>query len=227
MLCEWVELRGQPWRDHISEWFRDSGCDAWVVRTSTMTPGAYCSARISEMPSGPHDSSSPVYGEWIKYFHERGVNMVHGGVITMRRRPGDNWVQIEEELLTLDHLVGHSIANEFFSRDLLRKSDEELLQERPKLYPGTALTHLFRQSNAAWESTPLKLAMRVTTPRELELDPLVAKFVAKFTGERSLKDLAVEFSQEVNVEPEQVAAECVTVMRKLLEKGFLDASPDS
>ena len=66
--------------------------------------------------------------------------------------------------------------------------------------------------------------MRVTTPRELELDPLVAKFVARFNGERSLRELAQDLSQEVKIEPDRVATECISVTRKLLEKGFLDAA---
>jgi len=226
MLCEWVELKGQSWRERITEWVEGSGCDVWVARTSAISPGAYCTLRINSMPLGPHDTNSPTYAEWIGYFHQRGVNMVHGGVVTMRRRRGDNWIQIEEDLLTLDQMVGHSIANEFFSRDLLRKTDDELLEERPKLYPGTMLSHLFRQSNAEWEGAPWKLVMRVTTPRELDLDPLVAKFVARFNGERSLRELAQDLAQEVKVEPERATAECVVVMRKLLEKGFLDASSE-
>jgi SAM-dependent methyltransferase len=223
MLCEWVELKGQSWRDRITEWFEGSGCDAWVGRTSTIAPAPYCTQRINTMPLGPHDTNSPSYAEWIGHFHERGVNMIHGGVLTMRKRYGDNWIQIEEDFLTLDHLVGHSIANEFFSRDMLRKADEELLEERPKLCAGVTLNHLFRQSGASWEGAPLKLVANITTPRALELDKVIAQFVARFNGQRSLRELALDLAREVKGEPERITAECVSIMRKLLERGFLQA----
>jgi len=207
MLCEWVEVEGQSWRERLAEWFEGSGCDVWTARTSAVTTDAYCEMR---------GKSS------MKYFREKNVTMVHCGVITMRRRHGDNWIHLEEDLLTLDRPVGNAIANEFFSRELLRRTDEELLDERPKLYPEAALNHRFRPASSSWGRGPLKLALHVTTPRELNLDPLVATFVARFNGERSLRDLAGDLAREVGVDPDRVRSQCVAVVRRLAEKGFLD-----
>ena len=34
MLCEWAQIKDQPWEERIAEWLQQTGCDAWVMKGS-------------------------------------------------------------------------------------------------------------------------------------------------------------------------------------------------
>ena len=38
ITLEWVQLRGQAWQDRLAGWLKDTGCDAWVVRSYRAQP---------------------------------------------------------------------------------------------------------------------------------------------------------------------------------------------
>jgi hypothetical protein len=40
VTLEWVEVKGQSWRDRLAEWLADTGCDAWVLRSYTRSAAA-------------------------------------------------------------------------------------------------------------------------------------------------------------------------------------------
>ena len=47
MLCEWVEVTGQPWQERISGWIR--GCDAWVLHATPLAPATYVQQRRNDI----------------------------------------------------------------------------------------------------------------------------------------------------------------------------------
>ncbi len=48
MVCEWVQVEGQEWKERISEWVEGLGCDAWILRGHTATPEKYAADRSRE-----------------------------------------------------------------------------------------------------------------------------------------------------------------------------------
>lgn len=41
MLCNWVENADIGWQERLHGWFRDGGCDTWVLRSSSTDPVTY------------------------------------------------------------------------------------------------------------------------------------------------------------------------------------------
>src|SRR5262249_21772142 len=41
LICEWAHLRGQDWQDRLKGWFAGTGCDAWVLRFTTVEPAQH------------------------------------------------------------------------------------------------------------------------------------------------------------------------------------------
>lgn len=222
MVCEWVELKGQPWRERVAEWVSNTGCDAWVIKQYTMTPSNYGSERARQRPCKNPSEEYAGFADWVSYYHEKQVTAIHGGVIAMRRRDGKNWLRIQDSPVSLQDPIGDLIMSGFDAWDLLQSStDEQLLDSNPKLVPEARLHEHFRQGEGAWRPASLKLEAGPPMPRQLQMDPIVAHFVGQFDGTRPLRELVQNLAKEAKVEPERVGRESLAITRKLLEEGFL------
>ena len=222
MLCEWADVSGQPWQEKLSEWFEGSGCDVWVMKGYAQDPGKYAEERIrTNAPSPERDSES--YAEYMAYYRERKVESIHGGLVTMHRRSGSNWIFIEEVEHTPKAPFGDLVMQTFATRDFLLShgSDDELLRLKPKLSPDARLEQIFHQAEDGWQRESLTLRLVKGFDLSLGLQPMVAEFLVGCDGNRAMGELVANFSVKAEAPLDQVQKECLDVVRKLMERGFL------
>src|SRR5438874_3581707 len=75
MLCEWSEVKGQPWQERITEWLANTGCDAWVMKGYTQDPAEYAEDKIRSTFSTPeHDVE--LYNQYMEYYRQRQVEAI-------------------------------------------------------------------------------------------------------------------------------------------------------
>jgi methylase of polypeptide subunit release factors len=222
LLCEWAEVRGQPWHDRVVEWFKDSGCDAWVLKGPTQDPADYAQARIAEAAASP-ERDTELFANYMAYYRERNVEAIHDGIIAMRRRSGHNWTLIEEAKEIPKDPFGESVLMTFTARDFLRlqATDEQLMEAKPRLAPHCRLEQFFQPGEGRWQPTTLNLRLLKGIPFFIGLQAPVAGFLTAFNGTRSAGELIKEFAGQVDAPLEQVQTECLGVIRKLIERGFL------
>jgi SAM-dependent methyltransferase len=222
MLCEWVEVRGQSWQERLTEWFDGTGCDVWVMKGSMEDPGEYAEERIRSTISSPARDPE-LYDSYMAYYREREVEAIHGGIVAMRRRSGQNWIFLEEVQGTPKDPFGELVLQTFATRDVLQshRSDQQLLGLRPKLSRDVRLEQVFQHVEGGWK--PESLTLRLTTGfnSALGLQPLVAEFVRRCDGTRTLDELIGVFATKMDAPLEQVQKECLDAVRKLTEQGFL------
>lgn len=222
MVCEWVELKDQPWRDRVTEWVTDTGCDAWVIKQYTMTPSNYGSERARQRPCKNPAEEYSGFADWVSYYHTKQVIAIHGGLVAMRRRSGTNWVRVQDTPISLQNPIGDVILNGFASLNVARSiTDEELIESMPKLAPEARLIEHFRQAGGGWCPALLKLEMALPMPKEMQLDPVVAQFIGQFNGSKSLRELVQILANDVKVDVERVARESLAITRKMMEEGFI------
>jgi len=221
MLCEWVDLAGNPWRQRIAEWSDGIGCDVWVIKMYTMSPNMYGKERCEQRPGGTQ-AADAAFANWVAYYRERGIEAVHGGLITLRRRSGTTWIRLDDNpTLTLSAPVGERILDGFTSYDLVQSRDDVLLSTRLRLLDKARLHQLLRRDGSKWAQSGLSLTVPGVFVRELEMQPLVAEFAGKFDGVHSLQELIVDLSKQVAANLDTVTKECLAITRTLLERGFL------
>jgi SAM-dependent methyltransferase len=227
MLCEWAQVSGQPWEERISEWLADTGCDAWVMKGLTQDPGEYAQHRIRETFASPEEDSR-LYDEYMAYYRERGVEAIHDGLVVMRRRSGANWVRIEEVPKTPTGDLGELVLSTFAAHDLLAQleDDESLLAMRLKLSADTRLEQICEQSGGRWAAESVTLRLIRGFPFHLTLQPLVAEFLATCDGSRTAEQAIQEFAVIANAPLDTVRRECLAMMRKLIDRGFMVVAPD-
>jgi methylase of polypeptide subunit release factors len=222
MLCEWAQVKGQPWEERIAEWVEDTGCDAWVMKGLTQYPEEYAQHRIRETTQ---DSSRDfeLYQGYMDYYRGLGVEAIHDGLIVMRRRSGKNWARIEEVPKTPNGDLGELVQSTFATQDLLLEigTEAKLLAIKPRLSAHLRLEQICDQAGDRWHAESLTLRLTRGFPFHWNLQPLVAEFLVSCDGTRTLEEAVQAFAVSANAPVETVRRECVAMMRKLIERGFV------
>jgi len=224
MLVEWVQLKGQPWRDRLGEWFADLGCDAWVMVDYMRSSLDYALIRVQEDREELADpgAQAALTGTWQKYFEDHQVEAIFGGMIVLRRREGRNWVRMEELQSMPSRPFGDFMRRVFESRDFLEQhSDEQLLESRPLLPASARLFKQFAISPQGWQLTSVDLQLGEGLPYTLALQPQVADFVALCDGKRTLGEIADLTAAEVSVDPAVVRRESCKIIRQVADRGMV------
>jgi hypothetical protein len=223
MICEWVELEGQDWSERISEWFEGTGCDVWVMKGNTQAPSGYAQTRIQETLPGSDEAASAEFAEWMDYYRRMRIRAIHGGMVTMRRRDGDNWTRLEDRPGTVHGPFGEYVLTGLANRDFLESHPvvESMLGATPRLLPRATLETRSRWGGGRWQPAAMRLTSADGLRQTIGLEGEVGGFLEKFDGTRTLDDLIGELTAKVEVEPSRVRAECVRMVRLLMERGFV------
>ena len=222
MLCEWAQIKGQPWEERMAEWLEGTGCDAWVMKGLTQDPEEYAQHRIRETSQ---DSSLDCasYDGYMSYYRHRGVEAIHDGMIVMRRREGKNFVRIEEVAKAPSGNLGEMILSTFAAHDFLRKNDTNgnLMAIRPRLSPNVRLEQSCTAAEGRWRAESLTLYLTSGFQSHFAVQPLAAEFLANCDGTKTVGEAVQEFANMADASFDRVSAECVAMIRHLIERGFM------
>jgi hypothetical protein len=223
MLVEWVQIKGQPWRDRLSQWFQSNGCDVWVLSSYKRSAAEYAMIRVME----DRDTTSPAEqastsAQWQAYFESNQVETIFGGIVVMRRREGRNWIRMEELSAMPTRPFGDFIRRVFENHDYLAcHADPQLLEARPALPPSARLHKQFKISPEGWLLTSIDLQLGEGLPYSIALQSQVADFLAACDGKRTLKEIATEIAAEHGMDPAMVSREICNVIRQIADRGIL------
>lgn len=223
MCCEWVQVKGQSWRDRLAEWVEETGCDAWVLRTYAGDGESYAHERTKDRYAASPRQATVKFERWIEYFRQKEVEQVHGGLLALRRRAGGNWLRIEEGRVEPTAPFGDAVSEVFATQTVLSASpaDDRLLTTRPRLAKGTVLDQESVPENGVWSATALNLRLRGALPASIPVEWPVAQFLARCDGRRTLAELTDELAGLVEAPADAVRAQCCAVIRKLAERRFV------
>jgi len=224
MLCEWAQIKGQPWEERVAEWLESTGCDGWVMKGLTQDPEEYAQHRIRETSLDTTQDAAH-YAEYMDYYRRRGVEAIHDGLIVLRRRDGQNFVRIEEVPPTPTGDLSELILSTFAAHDLVRNNntDEKLLAIHPRLAPHARLEQRCAPVNGQWKAESLVLRLTSGFAFNMDIQPLVADFLASCDGSKTTRNAIEELAKKANVEFDRVKTECLNMIRKLIERGFMVA----
>jgi len=77
----------------------------------------------------------------ISHSFQSAVTAIHGGLVAMRRRSGNNWIRIDDMAVSGARPFGNIVLQTFANRDFLQAhaTDEQLLAVKPKMSPDAQL----------------------------------------------------------------------------------------
>ena len=230
MLCEWVELKGQPWHKRIHSWFRESGCDVLILKAYEITPPDYVLKRAAEAASLYGEPSSESLLDQARYFEEHGVERILGGLVTMRRstvwldgKPRSrNWFIVDDMEEVPSAPIGHLLLERFSAEEITNSnSDSRVLAAKPRLSKDVILVEEAVQEGRSWKPKITYLERRSGLPHRLGFEPHIAQVLALWDGSRDLEFLIDAFAKQHNLRKNQITPDWLRLVRRLASLSFI------
>jgi hypothetical protein len=222
MLCEWIELESEPWVERLKRWFEGSHCDVHVWWGYEHSAAEYARKRAFEQGRLRPESVGISLSRRLSYFTQRRVKRIFGGLITLRRRSGDNWFWVEEMQKRPARFVGDALRDRFLTRDLLEsKTPDILLQSHPRLVGQVCLATESVHKNGEWQVEKTYLQRRDDLPATIILDGIVAQLVARCDGSVTVEALLRELASEHKVALDVIISEGLRVVKRLADLGMI------
>ncbi len=221
IVCNYVQLKGQDWRQRLAGWFEGSGCDAWVLHSRTEDAAAYAANRLREREGDDLRSFADRFQRWLAYYEEEQIAAISFGVITMRRRTGANWFRCDDAPEIIGP-SGDAIALAFELHDFLEQTDDQaLLAMRLRTAPELRWEQRLEVAADGWSPVESRLGLCAGLAFTGNVDAKVAALVARCRGDRPLRDVITEAARSFGQSPESAIRSCVGLVRRLVAKGIL------
>ncbi len=225
ILCNWAETKGKDWQKRLEKWFEGTGCDAWVMRSESLTAATYASTWIKHTEFFDQETKfAERFRKWMAYYEKLGIESVGAGLITMRKAEGKaNWFRADESPKKMLGPCGESIAKGFELRDFLEtvRDDNTLLNSRLHHSADIRLEQQLEPAEQGWKTTGSFISLAKGFAYKGNSDPLIANLLIKCNGQKPLKDLIPDMAASLGADPEQIAPTLCRLIRKLIEQGFL------
>ena len=222
MLCEWVEVDGEPWRERIAGWVRDSGCDTWLLRSRPLGAAAYAAQRSGDVRGRAVPATNPA--DWIRYFDERNVTAVHPGMLVLRRRPVPNWFAIRELPGDVTKPAGDAVARALAAADFVseRVDDAALGDAVVRLNNDIRLEQHFDRDNNEWRPLRALLTLDDGLAQQMEVDAPVLALLQQFDGRGTIAATLQRFADAAGADAKALTEQALPLVRTLIERGYLE-----
>jgi SAM-dependent methyltransferase len=220
ILCNWVQLAGQDWRERLRSWFDGSGCDAWVLHSHSEETADYAFNRIANLALSSEQMERR-FNSWMEYYDREHIEAIGFGLITMRRaNRSANWFRCESWPEMLGP-CGDAIERGFAARDFLEdRNDRDLLETRVRYAPNLRWRQEHDVSDlgsAVHSSLHFTSGLAYTA----NMNSAMVKFINGCSGDRPLSGYLAETAAMSDEAPTQFAPRFLKTVRRLIELGFL------
>ena len=224
MLCEWVEIDGQPWQERLSAWVEDTSCDTWILRNPPRDPVSYVTQRRSDI-AGEGVEPGATFDDWLAYFEERRVKAIHPGMLLLRRRDDVNWFRIHGLESEPDEDIGESIERNMLANDFLQlcDDDETILEAVLAVSPDLELEQKFLRDDNSWASDSAMLRLTGGLPMETEVDLPILAFFNQLDGRKPLRECIGAFCTATGAHSEALTPQLLPVVRLFIGNGLIEA----
>jgi hypothetical protein len=222
VLIAWALDPDEP-AAHPRQWLEGSGCDAFLLHTSTDDPIETATAWNRDLADRP-DAYAAALDRWLAYYHELGIEQLGYACLVLRKRRGGRDASAAGRLETLQlpraalRPAGRHVRRLFETRDRLDglESDEALLGRRLRVVDDAVVTQDTRFASGRWHPEALTLRLETGLPFTAELDPPTARLIRALDGSRTLEEaLATAVAGDA-------ASEGLALARRMLDIGFLE-----
>ncbi|HEV8248393.1 MAG TPA: methyltransferase [Gaiellaceae bacterium] len=199
-------------------WLEGSGCDAFLLHTSTDDPVETAMLWNRELLDRP-EAYADALDRWLDYYRRLGIEHLGYACVVLRKRADghDGWVEAQHLPRAALRPAGAHVRRLFETRDRLADVDDaELLDRRLRVVDDAVVAQETRFAEGGWRPEPLTLRLEAGLPFSAELDAPTARLIRELDGSRTLRDALAA------VEDEAAQEAGVAVARQMLEVGFLE-----
>lgn len=224
IVCDWSALRGKSWQRRLRTWLEGNGCDVWVLHLAGLEAAKYASFQVRGV-ARPEESPRELtarYDTWLASYEREGIEAIHHGVITLRRRSGHpNWVRIDDAP-EMSGPCGDDVLNSFAARDFLEASgDQALLAARLRVAPALLCEEITAPGHPQGPRTSCSLRLGAGLSYSAPVPRDMLSFVESLDGSRPLIEALTEHARETGDRLDVVVRVLLPKMRELLGRGLV------
>jgi methylase of polypeptide subunit release factors len=219
VLIAWALHPDAP-AERPRRWLEGSGCDAYLLHTSTDDPVETATVWNRDLLDRP-EAYAEALDRWLAYYRELGIEQLGYACLVLRRRSDghDGWLAAQPLPHASLRPAGRHVRTLFETHDRLSElgSDDELLDRRLRVSDDAVVTQDTRFTGGRWQPESLTLRLEHGLPFSAELDPPTARMIRGLDGTRTLAE-ALDAAVDNDVE----RAGGLSLARRMLEIGFLE-----
>ncbi len=224
LVCDWIEPEGQDWKERLADWVRDAGCDTWVFHTETQDLVTYADQWVRDTEQDDAALKARLFEEYVAYYKHLKISAIQSLGIAMRRRSAAaNWIRFEQAPSQKPAPFGDAVALEFELYDYLEtvRRDEALLEARLRLSPALRLEHQCAWVDGAWRTLQSRLHLVTGIHYVGAINAAMAALLERLDGTRPVREVLSAAASAHGLEVAAIAPDCLAVLRRLIERGFV------
>jgi hypothetical protein len=213
LMASWVQAGDDP-AARPREWLEGSGCDAWILHTTTDDPLSNAAAWTREAVDGPEEFGAAL-DRWTAYYRAHGIAALAYGALLLRRREGENWTRgASLPPRPLEPASSH-LVRMFAGVDAAAAGDQALLARRLLPAPAVRFEQVVVPSDG-WTVASAALSLEEGLGFRADVDEPTLRLLRALEGAASAREAVVASIGEEAVGP------AAAILRGMLETGFLD-----
>jgi len=205
-------------------WLEGSGCDAFLLHTSTDDPIETATLWNRDLVDRP-EAYADALDRWLDYYRELGIEHLGYACLVLRKRadggddPAAGWVEALRLPRQALGPAGRHVARLFETHDRLTgdASGRSLLDRRLRVADEAVVSRDDRFHGGRWHAEAPTLRLEAGLPFTAELDPPTARVLAGLDGSRTLGQALAAAVEGVDTREEGLE-----LARRMLEIGFLE-----
>ncbi|HZB34894.1 MAG TPA: methyltransferase [Gaiellaceae bacterium] len=219
VLIAWALDPDDP-AERPRNWLQGSGCDAFLLHTSTDDPIETATVWNRDLLDRP-EAYAEALDRWLAYYRELGIEQLGYACLVLRKRSdgSDGWLEAQQLPRAALRPAGRHVRNLFETHDRLSEidSDSLLLDRRLRVVDDAVVTQHTRFARGGWHGEDVTLRLENGLPFSAELDPPTARLIGALDGSRTLHEALV-----AAVESDAAQETGLALARQMLEIGFLE-----
>jgi hypothetical protein len=219
LLIAWALDPDDP-AERPRSWLAGSGCDAFLLHTSTDDPIETATVWNRDLLDRP-EAYAEALDRWLEYYRELGIEQLGYACLVLRKRSDgrDGWLEAQQLPRAALRPAGRHVRKLFETRDRMSEidSDSVLLDRRLRVVDDAVVTQDRRFAGGRWHAENLTLRLENGLPFSAELDPPTARLIRGLDGSKTLHEALA-----AAVDSDAAQETGLALARRMLEIGFLE-----
>ena len=184
LLIAWALDPDDP-AERPRSWLEGSGCDAYLLHTSTDDPIETATVWNRDLLDQP-EAYAQALDRWLAYYRELGIEQLGYACLVLRKRSDgrDGWLEAQQLPRAALRPAGRHVRKLFETRDWMSEvdSDNMLLERRLRVVDDAVVTQDTRFAEGRWQAESLTLRLENGLPFSAELDATTARLIRELDG---------------------------------------------
>ena len=187
-MASWAQAGDDP-AVRPREWLDGSGCDTWILHTTTDDPLSNAAAWTRDAVEGP-DQFGAALDRWTAYYRDLGIEALAYGALVLRRRDGVNWSRgASLPPRPLEPASSH-LLRMFAGVDATVAGQEALLARRLAVAPAARFEQIVSPSDG-WSVVGAALTLEEGLGFRADVDEPTLRLLRALDGSSSARDAVI------------------------------------